>query len=544
MNLRHTMRALVSASLVTVASGLAFSPSDRRNHMWDTWLYRSGNGWLLNYLVLDDTAVLPPGTSNGVWNGVSTASSVDGVHWADFGVSIRKDCIDKDDCAGWLGSGSVWKKTDAGSGGELYVMNYSQEYDCEGSNCQTIFFATSSDLINWTPLAPDAKTKGGLVFRVPANSTDYRKGGRWDCITVLPRPAGGYYGYWTASPSPSHSSPAYCGGGACGAGFGVSDDGLHWRALPTPGPAVAGEVGGVALVGERTFMTFDGGHLYEAPSPSGPFVPSAKNHAFLTQEGRLFFARLWGSPYTQEAGLVLITHQQVNRGFSARNTGSIYAGLVKRAVLDPTDGVLRAQWWSQNDALRGSALAVRAVTVDSGIPLAPSGALLTTTACVGVCLTSGLWLEGSIAPSNESTIAGIWLQLDQHNGFIMAIATGAIDSNTDARPAGATYHAAASAGGGAQPFILGATDAAGNWSQTPLQIDRSMETRSASPSSWRLVARNAWSGEAMAEFYVDDVLALPFTLPGGLTGAFAAVGGLTIRAAHRLTLPTQLPMHQ
>ena len=96
------------------------------------------------------------------------------------------------------------------------------QYDCGGGNCQSIFFSTSRDLINWTPVAPDAQEKGGLVFKY--NTTEYKQGGRWDCIAVLPRPGGGYYGYWTATPNKDG-----------GAGFGQSDDGLHWTTLPSPG---------------------------------------------------------------------------------------------------------------------------------------------------------------------------------------------------------------------------------------------------------------------------------------------------------------------
>ena len=41
----------------------------------------------------------------------------------------------------------------------------------------------------------------------------------------------------------------------------------------------------------------------------------------------------------------------------------------------------------------------------------------------------------------------------------------------------------------------------------------------------------------MVEFYVNDVLSLPFTLGSSLTGAFEAVRGGAVSAAHRLTLP-------
>lgn len=100
---------------------------------------------------------------------------------------------------------------------------------------------------------------------------------------MLPRPGGGYYGYWTATPQPD--LPNSCRGKSCGAGFGESTDGLHWTALPTPGPNIGAEVGGLCQLGGKTFMTFDAGHLFEAPGPTGPFIAAKTNYNFLTQEG-------------------------------------------------------------------------------------------------------------------------------------------------------------------------------------------------------------------------------------------------------------------
>ena len=58
-------------------------------------------------------------------------------------------------------------------------------------------------------------------------------------------------GYWTATPTPHDQAgnPAYgCAGSRnkdfCGAGFGESADGLHWKTLPTPDPNIQAEVGG------------------------------------------------------------------------------------------------------------------------------------------------------------------------------------------------------------------------------------------------------------------------------------------------------------
>jgi len=118
--------------------GLAFAPQDPQDAMWDTWIYKNPKGgWMLNYLAKHHSRA---------WNAVSTAMSTDGAHWSDLGVSIRKDCSNKTDCAVWLGSGSVWKHlkaADAKDHEDEYIMNYSQEYDCGDGNCQSIFFSTS-----------------------------------------------------------------------------------------------------------------------------------------------------------------------------------------------------------------------------------------------------------------------------------------------------------------------------------------------------------------------------------------------------------------
>lgn len=484
--------------LVHHVSGLAFCPADRKgDQMWDTWLYKKPEGgWLLNYLVKHHSSA---------WNGVSAAVSSDGAHFVDKGVGISKDCANAtSDCAVWLGSGSVWKHLGTNTDDDEFVMNFSQEYDCESGDadgCQSIFFATSKDLLKWTPVAPDAQKNGGLVFKY--NASEYALGGRWDCIAVLPRPQGGYYGYWTATPTvTTPGAPGYCGGASkhCGAGFGESQDGLHWTALPTPGPEIGAEVGGLCQLSGRTFMTFDAGHLFEAPAATGPFKPSAKNFNFLTEEGHSAFARLWGELYTQESGLALVTHQQLAGG-------AIYAGLVKRAVVG-SDGVLRAHWWGANDALKGDALAI-APSPSPGYQI---------TACNGTqCLSSGLWLEGSLSAGADGVGSGLWLQTNG-GGF----ATTVTCSST------------------ACTFVMGEKKSpSANWTSRPVSVDRGIAPTKSGASLWRAVVRNAWSGQGMTEFYVDDVLALPFTVSGALTGSFAIIGKGSVTAVHRLTLPEQ-----
>ena len=83
------------------------------------------------------------------------------------------------------------------------------------------------DLYNAQQQMPESKT----FFNI--NETYYRNPGRWDCIYTIPVPSArqpasgsfdGYprYGFWTASPYNNTM------------GFGITHDGVHWTALPSP----------------------------------------------------------------------------------------------------------------------------------------------------------------------------------------------------------------------------------------------------------------------------------------------------------------------
>ena len=458
-----TLRVLLLLLALQPTCGLIFTTAnhDLSTTLWDTWLFKGPDGYVLNYLAAHK--------STHMWNSLGTALSSDGVHFADTGISVRKDCasspddweaqpVNGSDCSVWLGSGSVWKRlTPDGSAAvepAEYIINYSQQYDCGAGDCQAAFFATSANLVHWEPVAPNALTNGGDVFEVDASN--YLKPGRWDTITVLPREGGGYWGYWTAQPKPSPRAPADspCAGKSCGVGFGYSLDGLHWTALPTPGPfstpGLAPEVskktaflvhfcstmiilprqaldkhrkfapnitplmqvGGVAEFKGKVYMlhTF----LFESSTgPNGTFTPVAKNHNFFGQEGWSRFPRLWGPTYTGDPDLMLVTHQQYNMW------RSYYIGLVKRAVVGPDDGVLRVQWWEANDALKADALALRPANASVGTGCEAGGC--SRTVCVASCVGSGLWLEGTVGLGEAVT--GVWLQTATGGGFAFTVST-------------------------------------------------------------------------------------------------------------------------
>ena len=208
------------------------------------------------------------------------------------------------------------------------------------------------------------------------------------------------------------------------------------------------------------------------------------NYNFFTQEGHSAFARLWGELYTGEKDLALLTHQQIAGA-------AIYAGLVKQVVLG-ADGVLRAQWWANNDVLKAgpltmsAAAAPAAVGGGSGGGGGGSGGKQTSTVvteCVGSCLSSGLWLEGTITPGSGPAV-GIWVGL---NGTAADGFSFLIDSSGN--------------------FTLGPMEHNGRGvaaqrppkGQGSVVIDRALKLVPGKAATFRLLLRNAWSSLGMSE---------------------------------------------
>ena len=97
--------------------------------LWDTWLYYHDGRHYLFYLHRMH--------ADGPYDGMSVATSDDGVHFADRGPIIHKA---KD--ANWLGTGMVWRA------GDRFMLNFSEER----GGVQEIFFAESDDLLQWRRL--------------------------------------------------------------------------------------------------------------------------------------------------------------------------------------------------------------------------------------------------------------------------------------------------------------------------------------------------------------------------------------------------------
>jgi hypothetical protein len=636
--------ALLSFLLPQLAHALVFSPSNRFNAVYDTWFHRdhraadNASVWLLNFLTTHDPL---PGIKgeNIAWNAYASAVSSDGVRFADAGLALRRRCLggdlpeDSPTCmenpAGigqWpptiqgIGSGSVWRllknKTKAASAGgnatgaseaeaeeDEWVMNYSQQHGNlsaadgrEIAAAQSIFFARSSDLINWVPVNDLTNPSAQFIFT--ADPRWYHTQGvatmRWDTISALPRPGGGYYGYLTATPlTPTDKSkPSFCAIAnttGCGVGLAQSDDGLHWTSLESPGPNFVGEMGGVCQLSSggrgrggsnKTWMTFAGGHLVSSPSLTGPFTAEKVNYNFLTvptapgahghapYDGA-GYPRLWGETNTGDPNLCLITH-----GFGD------YVGLVKRGLLG-NDGVLRAGWWDANNNLKGRELTIHnqlPVNASTKPPPAAAAAPGMSTSCVRQCMTAGLWLEGTLPLTDSKSAAaaaagdassggssgsssssssssgsssqqqpGLWMQTNSGSGWTSTIDTDTgvftIEGHTiDRGPFLAAAAAADASAAGAAAGAAAAGAAAGKAGNT-------------TSARWHALVRNSWTGHSidkrgnvrmvqgtmMIEWYVEGVLADTVYTHSVATGGFAALGGATITAVHQLSLPESTP---
>jgi hypothetical protein len=208
------------------ASALMFH-STAVSKQWDTWAFVENGTWYAYYLITEVSA----------GEGFGVATSSDAVHWTDHGYVWHGPSWAEH--RWWEGTSSVWRAPDYNRTGR-YLINYS-EYP--GGGNQTITFAESYDLIHWSRPPPLNST----YFPIDT-SQGYKAPGRWDTIYSVPVPGAGRenprdgyprYGFWTASPT----------NGTWGAG--ITHDGVHWQALPSPTmlpEAIGGEIGAVEYV--------------------------------------------------------------------------------------------------------------------------------------------------------------------------------------------------------------------------------------------------------------------------------------------------------
>ena len=306
--------------------------------MWDTWLYYHEGVHYLYYL---------HETSGACFDGMSVATSTDGVHYSEVG-----SIIEKRDDAEWLGTGSIWRA------GDRFVLNFSEQRN----GVQAIFFAVSDDLIHWQRLGDEYRCDPDPRWY------DNTPTGRWDCIWAIPRPGGGFCGYLTARPWSHTPGLTYESVGKV-----ESEDGLHWRAAEPPQidwgewPRMdLGEVGAIERIGERYYLIvgayaagdlgnrhdvdvlgrLPGMYVYVGDSPEGPFQADTGAYRLLATNVIVapmatYFARFYPTP-----GGMLLNHHSISRA-NVR-----WLPPLKRVVVDGA-GHLRLGYWEGNDAAKG-----------------------------------------------------------------------------------------------------------------------------------------------------------------------------------------------
>ncbi len=433
-----------------LVQGMFYKARSRETgNMWDTWLYLHQGTYYLYYLA----------NGGGPWNNISMATSPDGVHWKEHGRVLKK----REDTK-WMGTGSTWKSPNYDRDGKFF-MNFSE---WRGPR-QTIFFAESTDLLNWKKLSTNLEFKQDTRW--------YEPDGRWDCIYTIPRPGGGLFGYWTATPKPET-------GGRFG--FGQTLDGVTWEALPPPKtPGLAeGEAGAVERIGEKYYMMFGTGGLMitlAADRPQGPFLPAKKNLRLLS--GHTYFSRFFPTPDG-----VLVNHHAI-----ARN-GAVSFGLLKSTVVDD-EHALRLGWWPGNEKLKHEAVEVRP-PADQDAPIAMLESTLDA--------AQGFILEGTLAlpETKDAPRRGLYIECGQGAGSaVLFDSPGAAE--------------------------LGPMQADGSGFKMEKRVDREMQF--ATPARFRLVLKGS-----LTEFYLDDILIECFSLPADATGRIGLIQGDDTKAITNL----------
>jgi len=428
--------------------------SRQTGNMWDTWLYFHEGNYYLYYLA---------NTRGRRWDNISMATSPDGVHWTEIGrvLTCSKGVT-------WMGSGSVYKSPNFDKDGKFF-MNFSE---WKGPR-QTIFFAESKDLIHWTRL--------GDEYEFVQDERWYEKNGRWDCIWTIPRPGGGLYGYWSATPK------AETGGIF---GFGETLDGVTWKALPppkTPGVEVA-EVGAIEKIGEKYYMIYRGCELIlMADRPEGPFFPDRKSYPIMLH----YFSRFFPTPDG-----VLFNHHIFHRD-------QVYFTPLKSTMLD-ADGTLRLGWWKGNEKLKEKPIAVKPPVVSDGEQ--PPVVMIEP----GFNLRPGLVLEGTLKlpTTKDAKPVGLFLAHGNDSGTAILVRAGGVTEFGAMRADGSRFRISPP----------GPTDVFGSGKRVRIRGHRDWSF--GSTARFRLLLKGS-----LCEFYLDDLLMQVYSLPQEATGHIGILHG-------------------
>jgi len=456
--------------------------------MWDVWLFHHEGTYYLYSLGATDQ----PGSNNYYM----MARSPDGVHWRDIGLVLKADTEAKEGETSYMGTGATWRNPVPG-GKPAFQINYSNSRVVNTpaglGRRQTIFFAQSDDLIHWTKCGPKSEF-------VPDNRW-YQPDGRWDCIWAIPRPGGGLYGYWTATPKPETGGQF---------GFGESLDGITWKALEPPkvdaGYPVTGmgEVGAIEKIGDRYVMLFGVyAHMETlwAGTPQGPFTAATRNRVCLDGLPHTYFARFFPSP----AGL-LVCHHSIARD------EQVYFAPLKSALVD-NEGTLRLGWWKGNEKMKHQPIEFNPPAIEN--PTAPIAWIEKA-----FDAQAGVILEGELVlPAAKDGRRGLYIQCDQRQGFASNPVSPASMWATN------PLYTESNKSQGAAVLIdsegvaeLGTMKADGSDFKGEKKVNREMAF--GSPATFRLLVQGA-----LMEFYLDDILIECYSLPTPATGRIGLIPG-------------------
>jgi len=444
--------SIIIIALTINANAQLFTPKDVS--LWDIWCYHHEQTWYMYFL---------SSTSLRVFDGFSVATSRDGVHWEMNGTPIHTP----KDIQGGLGTGYTWKSPKFLQD-SIFYCNFTVDARPQNGGTEEssyIRFAESKNLLNWQILEPE--------FR--PDPRWYKTNYRWDCIKTIPREGGGYYGYWTAAPLES-----------LGFGFGETDDGIHWKALPPPilewgsypVPEEV-EVGGVGRIGDKYYALLTAFTrskkdykvvTFTADSPSGPFTAAPENFYVLPGLQYTWFPGFFPSPEG-----MLVTHFSL----TTRKTGRMpvcSAAPLKRALVD-RDGTLRLAWWEGNQVLKGIQKDVKLNRQNGGNnnrPVFPNETF---------DMQRGTIIEGNIKFSPNAAEESPGICFESPNGGYNAIRL--LSSSATA---------------------AGKISVDGTGFLPDQEIDRDMPLRKT--ANFRLLARHD-----IIEFYMDDILFNVYSIP-------------------------------
>jgi hypothetical protein len=303
-----------------------------------------------------------------------------------------------------------------------------------------------------------------------------------------------------------------------GFGFGETDDGVHWRALPPPVLDWAGrplqeevEVGGVEKLGDKYYALLTAFtrskneyHVtaFVADKPEGPFRAAAKNFHPIPGLHQAWFPGFFPSPDG-----MLISHFVLSATEQEKGRRETYMAPLKRAHVD-AEGTLRFAWWQGNEALKGEVLETRLNR--------EAGPKSTLPAFFNVCvdLRCGVIVEGIVEFPEASTgaVPGLLIESEEETASAIRFLS-----------------ASATVGGSIKP------DGSGFTADAQQQVDRELPTKS--PVRFRLLVRRD-----LLELYFDDVLMNVFSLPkpaSGRIGFLNNATGISDLKAWTMTLPEE-----